>query len=180
MDEYNNGNDNMEIFNVGGVVHERDDDNANNGRNVRPNNGNQAPRTEPFLSNVDLNMENIEVSRSQTAGIMQRRPFNPNSRLISLHSLVTSGSRHGTNMILLILSIASVTISSPTQIQQRYNGNRGQVNSVRHDRRMVVMCPLSPEGSNTAMILFGSGTCERFFYYDISLRDNGAIRKLLY
>ena len=39
------------------------------------------------------------------------------------------------------------------------------------------MCPLSPAGVNTAMILFGAGCCERFFDADISLRDNGAIRK---
>ena len=40
------------------------------------------------------------------------------------------------------------------------------------------MCPLSPEGSNAAMILFGSDSSERFFDSDISLRGNGAIREL--
>ena len=123
-------------------------------------------------------MNNIEVSCSQTAGVLQRRPFNPNSQLISLCNLVKNGSHHGSNMILIILSINSVSESLPTQVQQRYNGSRGQVNTVHHDRRMVVMCLLSPEGSNTAMILFGSGSCERFFDSNISLRDNGEIREL--
>ena len=41
---------------------------------------------------------------------------------------------------------------------------------------MVVMCPISPPGSNMAMILFGYGFCEGLLEVDISLRDNGAIR----
>ena len=170
-------NDNHPV--LGGNVHPRPPEDIQDNRNVRQNLGNyQLPsRPDPFMANVELNMDNIEVSRSQTAGVLQRRRFNPNSLLISLHRLVTHGSHHGTNMILIILSINSVSASSPTQIQQRYNGSRGQVNTIRHDRRMVVMCPLSPEGSNTAMILFGSGSCERFFDSDISLRDNGAIRE---
>ena len=122
-------------------------------------------------------MENIKVMRSHTAGVVQRRAFNPNSRIISLNTLLTNGSAHGTNLIVIILAISAVSTNSQTQMQQRFNGNRGQVSSVRHDRRMVVMCPLSPAGVNTAMILFGAGCCERFFDADISLRDNGAIRK---
>lgn len=39
------------------------------------------------------------------------------------------------------------------------------------------MCPLSPPGSNTAIILQGNGNCSRLFDGDISLRDGGAIRK---
>ena len=163
-------------FNGGGVVHPRQEENINDGRNVRQNIGTQE-RYEPFCANEELNLQNIRVSRSQTAGVLQRRPFNPNSMLISLHNLVTNGSCHGTNMILIILSITSVLASAPTQIQHRYNGSRGQLNTVHHDRRMVVLCPLSPVGSNTGIILLGSGICSRFFDSDISLRDNGSIRK---
>ena len=143
-----------EDHSVGGIVRPRPDEDGEHDRSVRQNLGNyQLPvRPNPFMANVELNMNNIEVSRSQTAGVLQRRPFNPNSQLISLHNLVTNGSQHRTNMMLIILSINSVSASSPTQVQQRYNGSRGQVNTIRHDRRMVVMCPLSPEGSNTAMI----------------------------
>jgi hypothetical protein len=39
------------------------------------------------------------------------------------------------------------------------------------------MCPLSPPGSNTAIILQGNGNCPRLFAGDISLRDGGAIFK---
>ena len=134
-------------------------------------------RVEPFKENVFLNLQNVQVCRSQTAGVGQRRPFNPTSQIIPMHSLFSNGSHHGTNLLLIILSISSVSIAAPTQFQQKYNGMRGNVSSVRHDRRMVVMCPLSPSGSNTGMILFGSGCCERFFDGDISLRDNGSIRK---
>lgn len=167
----------------------QEENNENSERNVRRNVGTDiststnlipevSDRQEPFCPNVDLGMGNLQPVQSHTAGAMYRgRPFNPNSELISLNSLLSKGSRHGTNIVAIILSITSAAGNHQMQVQQRYNGARGQVNSIRHDRRMVIMCPLSPPGSNTAIILFGSGTCERFFEHDISLRDNGAIRK---
>ena len=42
---------------------------------------------------------------------------------------------------------------------------------------MVVVCPFSKEGNNTAIILFGAGCCERLIDEDISLRDNNEIRE---
>ena len=83
-------------------------------------------------------------------------------------------------MILIILSISSVSNNSLTQYQQKYIGGRGQINSVCHDRKMMVMCPLSSPDSNTAIILFGASCWEIFFEFDISLQDNSQIRKLKY
>ena len=151
----------------------REIDNECNKRNVGQNidllNLNQDAY---FTANVEISMEHIEWT-----GAVQRKPFNPNSCLITLNDLVTEGSMHGTNLLLIILSISSVSSNSLTQMQQWYNGNRGQVKTVRHDRRMVVMYPSSQLGHNTVMILFGAGCCEQFFEGDILLRDNGAIHK---
>lgn len=81
-------------------------------------------RKEPFLSNVDLTIENISVVRSHTFGVMQKQSFNPRSTLISLNNLITHGSRHGTNIVLLILAISPTSShSNGTNVQQRYNGN---------------------------------------------------------
>ena len=80
--------------------------------------------------------------------------------------------------MLIILSNKSVAINTQTQYQQNRNGSKGHIDSVRHDQKMVVLCPLSPVNDNTAIILFGSGCCERIFDGDISLRDNGSISKL--
>ena len=94
-----------------------------------------------------------------------------------MNTLVKNLYHHGTHIVAIILYISSASGNTSLQVQQRYNGTRGQVKNVRHDRNIVVMCPLSPPGYNTAMILFGSGCCERLFEADISIRDNGAIRK---
>ena len=163
-----------------GNVHPREEaqDDPSTLHNVRQMLSNLVQK-EPFLENIKLKMENLSVVCSHTVGVMQKQPFNPTSTLISLNKLVSHGSQHGTNIVLIILSITPTNSSSNgTNVQQRYNGNRGQINSVRHDRRLVVMCPLSPPGSNTAVILLGCGTCERFFDRDISLRDDGSIRTL--
>ena len=130
-----------------------------------------------FKQHVDLTMDNIEVHQSNTPGVLQRRPYNPNSQIMSLQDYIQGGTQHGKNLLLIILSISAVPINSMTQYQQKNNGSRGNLDMMRHDRKMFLMCPLSPSRSNTALILFGAGTCERFFEGDISLRDNGAIRK---
>ena len=122
-------------------------------------------------------MSNINIPCSHTSGVLHIRPFNPISQLISLNMLVKNVYCHGTNICVIILSNSSASGNTQLQVQQRYNGTRGQVNNVRHDRKMVFMCHFSPPGSNTDMILFGSRCCEIFFKADISLRDNGDIRQ---
>ena len=122
-------------------------------------------------------MSNINTVCSHTAGIIHMKPLNPKIQLISLNTLVKNGSHHGTHIVAIILYISSASDNTSLQVQQRYNGIHSQVNNVRHDINMVVMCPFSPPGYNTAMILFGSGCCEIFFEADISLRDYVAIRK---
>ena len=174
--------------NNGPVRPREEDDDEDNFRNVRRNideddelSNVQDPlevRKEPFCENEVISMVNMEMIRSHTADVVHRRPFNPSSDIISLNELLTNGSQHGKNILVIILSITSAAGNSNIQVQQRYNGNRGQVNSIRYDRRMVIICPFSDPGKNTAMILFGVGCCDRFFDGDISLRDNGVIRKL--
>ena len=149
-------------------------------RNVRPNRGGLNLRNDGkgiYLEKNCLDISNISVTKSNTPGVMQRRPFNPDSQLIALSDLINNGSTYGTNLILIILSISAVTTNNMTMYQQKSNGIKGGANTVRHDRNMVVVCLLSPSGNNTAMVLFGAGCCKRFFYGDISLRDNGEIRE---
>lgn len=173
-----NGNGNGNGGNANGNVHPRDDNqNNNNGRNVRRNvNQGQAVRSVPFQQLLPLEMSNIVATRPRAAGATARRQFNPNSILTSLTQLQSEGTRHGKLMIGIVLTIAAV--SNATSVQQRSNGNRGHSNNIRHTRRVVVMDPLSPSGSNTAMILQGNGMCTRLFEGDLSNRDSGALRKL--
>ena len=158
----------------------RPSDNNEPERNVRPNLGGVFLRNDGkgiYLEKICLDISNVSVTKSNTPGVMQRRPFNPDSQLLALNDLMNNGSTYGTNLLLIILSISAVTTNNMTMYQQKSNGIKGGANTVRHDRNMVVMCPLSPSGNNTAMILFGAGCCERFFDGDISLRDNGEIRE---
>ena len=169
---------------VAGQVHERDDEGSvrqePSNQRRRPEVINNPPindRTGIFRTKQPISMENIELIRSNIPGVNLRRPFNPISNLIPMNELISNGSRHGQNLMLIILSISSVAINAQTKYQQSRNGSKAHIDSVRHDRKMVVLCPLSPVNANTAIILFGSGCCERIFDGDISLRDNGAISK---
>lgn len=115
------------------------------------------------------------MCQGNTADVMRRRPFNPGGQLISLEELIVNGSKFGRNLILIILSISATTTNNTTMYQQRSKGVRGNNGTIRHNRNMVVMCPLSKAGSNTAIILFGAGCCKRLHDSDISLRDNGEL-----
>ena len=133
-----------------------------------------------YLKRFELDkddLDNIKMVKSETAAIMTRRPYNPNSKLISLEDLINNRSMFGTNSVLIILSISATSKDNMTTYQQKYNGVKGNNGTIRHDRTMVVMCPFSKAGNNTAIILFGAGCCERLLDGDISLRDNGEIRE---
>jgi len=177
-DDENVDEDNMNTNNSSRASKRKNKDRNQNIRNTRQTLEVDIQFEPAFERNVTLDMGNIQAVKNEMAGVITRRPFNPNSNLIPLSTLISTGAHHGVNLVLIILSISSVIDNSQTKFQQNYKGNRGAVDSVRHDRKMVVMCPLSPPGSNTAMILFGAGCCERLFEGDISLRDNGQIRKL--
>ena len=154
--------------------------NNNNSNNDNKRNVQQRTldRHEPFIKNLSFTMRNISTAKNQTAGSNRRSIINPSNCLISLQQLIHSGTQYRTNLILMVLSISTVTGNNFTQYQQRQKGNiRSEIKTVRHDRRMVVMCPLSDPDNNTAVILFGSGCCERLFEWDIAMRDNGQIRK---
>ena len=106
---------------------------------------------------------------------MRTRQLGPNSKFISLNNLITEGGQHGTIMVGMILSITAST--DQTQITQRtYNATRGQMSTVRHSRKITIMCLCSPPGQNTALILQGNGLSPRLFE-DTETRDNGCIRK---
>ena len=165
-----------------GLCFPRDEeDNIGNDRNVwqfyQNNHNPEQNSQEPFCASTNLVMSNIKICCCHTDGVIHRRSLNTNSPFKSLNTLVKNGYLHGTNIVVIILSISSASGNTPLQVRHRYNGTRCQVKNVWHDRTMIVMFPLSPPGSNTSMIVFGSGCCERIFEADISLRDNGAIRK---
>ena len=126
-----------------GNVHLRDEEDDNNNHNV----------TTP----VPLTIGNIQIIKSQSGRALCRTPLNPRSRVLPLANLISNGSEHGTVCIFYIMSIS--LSSGQTYIQQQNNGARGQIQNQRHHRRLTLMCPLSPAGSNTAMILHGNGNC---------------------
>ena len=155
-------------------VHDHEDESQD--RNVRRNinifrNNGQGI----YSKKVDLDIDEVKMCQGDTAGVMRRRPFNPGGQLIPLEELIVNGSKFGRNLVLIILSISATTTDNTTMYQQRSKGVRGNNGTIRHNRNMVVMCPLSKAGSNTAIILFGAGCCKRLLDGDISLRDNGEL-----
>ena len=75
-------------------------------------------------------MSNIDIVRSHTAGVVHRRSLNPNNQIIFLNTLVKNGSRHGKNIVVIVLSISSASGNTPLQVRHRYNGTRCQVKNV--------------------------------------------------
>ena len=113
------------------------------------------------------------------AVILRRRPFDPRGSLIPLEELIKQGSVCRKKIVLVILSIsASSNNQNATTYQQKVTGGKGSNGTIRHNRSMVVMCPLSKEGSNTAIILFGPGYNESLLSGDPTLRVNGKISEL--
>ena len=152
-------------------VRGRDEDDVNERRNVRQRQPHE--RYEPFQQRVNLSIENININ--QGTNIMRARQLGPNSKFISLNNLMTEGGQHGTIIVGMILSITAST--DQTQITQRtYNAATGQMSTVRHSRKITIMCLCSPPGRNTALILQGNGLSPRLFK-DTETRDNGCIRK---
>ena len=83
-----------------GGVRRRNDENEVQ-RNVRQNVGADASTEASgidrgtFMSKVELDLKNVKVCKSNTPGVVQQRPFNPNSNLISLRDLILNGSKQG-------------------------------------------------------------------------------------
>ena len=112
----------MEINdNDNGIFLPRDeDDNIGNDSNVwqfHQNNHNAEENGQnPVCANVNLVMSNIDIVPSHTAGVVHRRPLNPNNQIILLNTLVKNGYRHGTNMFVIIISIASASGNTTLQL----------------------------------------------------------------
>lgn len=88
----------------------------NNGRKF-VNDGKGIYLRKVYLEKDDL--DNIKMVNSDTAGIVTKRPYNPNSKLISLDELINDGSTFGTNLVMMILSILAKSRDSVTLFQQK-------------------------------------------------------------
>ena len=175
-DNNNNNNDNNDL--LGRREREEGDD-----RNDRPNQqqrvGDLIQRGVPFIERIPLSLNNVSVHQSTFAGGMNRPVLFPaNTQLITLESLLRNGCRHGSLMILVILSINN---TQSTQNQQPRFGGRNNTNqaSTPHSRSVMFMCPISPSGSNTAIMFHGGSTNATLFNCDLASRDDGTLRKYL-
>ena len=97
-----------------------------------------------------------------------------------LEELIEQGSVRKKNLVLVILSIsASSNSQNTTTYQQKVTGGgKGSNGTICHNCSMVVMCLLSKEGSNTAIILFGPGYNKSLLNGDPGLRDTGKMSEL--
>ena len=97
----------MDVRDGNSRVREREDDVSKNRRNLRQHLEEEEIFRPAFERNVSLGMHNVNVVRNETAGVATRRPFNPTSVLIPLSTLLSVGSNHGTNLILIIINLIS-------------------------------------------------------------------------
>jgi hypothetical protein len=173
-EEDNNGN----INNNGRRNRDGEDANGNNGRNVRPNQQLIRREAEHWRARVELSLNNLNQKQCNLPGMSQRKAWGRSSRLVSLEDHIASGSQHGTVLLLMILSIEPVVSTQQTSIYQKTPfGSKGQARTPDHDRRVVVMCPLSPVGNNVAMMLIGGSLFKGFFDGNLPLRDDGSTRE---
>ncbi len=127
----------------------------------------QRRRYEPFKARVALTAANLRLSPGNGQ-------LPPNDEIVTLQDLMANGPEQGRFLLCLILAI---TATNNTQVQQRgYQGARGQVATVRHSRKITLMCLLSDPGSNTAIIFNGNGNTPRLLS-NLETRDNGDIRE---
>ena len=100
--------------NVSFIIQIEDDEESHNGCSIRRNTG-QGSMVGPFVRRIEMNISNITLIKSQTAGVFCRSHLNPNGILISLHNLIMHGYQHGTVLVVFILSI-SLAPSGQTHI----------------------------------------------------------------
>ena len=143
-----------------------------NACNVRQNRGPPAPHW--HVQRLPIARENLQMVAGAFVG-EQRNVLNPNARIVSLEYHMQDGPERGTLLVMRIMSIKPAAKDEKTQIQQRYNNNRGQSKSVGFQRKITMMCPLSSPGANMCMVFQGNGNNPRMFDCDPSLRDNGSL-----
>ena len=145
-------------------------------RNVRQNRG--PPRPAWAQARVNLIGANLTVKSSPMAGVRAVDRLDPNIEMVSLESHMENGPRMRTTIVCVVMSINTPSTNDKTQIQQRYNNNRGQSTAVKpYGRRLTLMCVRSRPGRNMIMMFHGAGHNKRLLDQDASLRDNGDLRE---
>ena len=158
-------------------VRERDWDVENN-RNVRQRQSDE--RSGSFRRQVQIERKHITLKRSTNAGVHLLGRLNPQAPIISLDSLIQEGPKTQGFIVAMIMSINTESQTIKTEIQKRYNGNnRGISTQIKYNRRILFMCLKSEAGSNMFIMFQGNSKNQNIFDADLSLRDNGGIRKLL-
>ena len=90
-----------------------------------------------------------------------------------------NGIRNQGFIVAMIMSINTESANNKIEIQKRYNGNnRGTSTTVRYSQMILFMCLTSEPGSNMFMMFQGSSKNQHMFDADLSLCDNGGMRKL--
>lgn len=139
-----------------------------------------ANNPEPFKTLVDITRQNIQPIRNATGMLTEGQHLSATSTLRSLHDLQSTETRFNTFLLMYIVSIAGNRTGGTSISHARYGNNRNST-PLKHDRKVILMCPLSPPGSNTCVVLTGGGSSNSFLYgVNISLRDTGLLRKLCF
>ena len=154
-----------------------EDGNGNNGdRNVHQNRG--PPRPVWALVRVHLIGANLTVKSSPMAGVRAVDRLDPNIEMVSLESHLENGRRMRTAIVCVVMSINTPSTNDKTQVQQRYNNNRGQSAAVKpYGRRLTLMWVHSRPGRNIIMMFHAIQHNKRLLDQDASLRDNGDLRE---
>ena len=178
VDNNNNQQQAAQVLAHLGAAEPRPDNPGEEERNVRQNRGVQ--RTGPFRTTVPIGINNFVELRGRNLGVGHVNRFDRDrANIISLESLVQNGPDRRGVMLIMVLSIKRED-GDNVETQKRYSNNaRGRSKAKNHDRRLLGMCLNSAEGSNTFVMFQGHSINEKLFDADLSLRDNGPMRKLM-
>lgn len=136
-----------------------------------------AARTGCFRIAEPILVANLRVKQGHLAGIAPSNGFDPDSDIISLQSHLEEGPHDGV-ILAVILSMNTASGNNKSEIQKKYaSATRGAPTAVNYARRIVFMCLSSDPGSNTFIMFQGSNLNVNLLDGDVSLRDNGGIRK---
>ena len=187
QDVHQNNNVNEEANNGGAVAGAHGGDGAgvavvgNNGaaqRNQRRNLGNNRPVH--LRRRLEITVDNVRIVPSAISVIRRASPMNPRTySLTTLSEVEKNGSRAKTAMVVIILGITPLNSSSRDgRLGQRQQGGfRQQATRTTHDKQIILMDPLSPEGSNVLCMFQGGGLCPRLWDVGPDIRDNGTLRE---
>ena len=157
-------------------IHPRDPDNHDDQRNVRPHL--EIARVGSFRPPVLLSVPNMSVLQGRIAGVINANRFNPNCVIVSLQTHLRDGPQDLGVIVAIVLGISRPDKEGKgSQIQRRQGAYHGSSTPARYNRRLLLMCLASDVGSNTFMMFQGASYYEKLLDGDLSLRDNGGLRK---